>query len=315
MHTPLTAARRAPLALSLAAPLFLAAASVSASFDTFNLGSIDQQQGWTTRDGFQTSVTVGNWDQAIVDAGGKRVWRISNAVTSSTFASQAFSSTSAAVAGETGSALWNDRGTNGAAPTPLQFGASATSSQFYSRFDFRSATGAAQSGLAITLSASAKQSAVRMSWLQIADTGTGFALRVYETGLNGAFAATFTTIASGLSYTDLHSLETTIDFVDGVTDTGSGILSNDVLKVYLNGSLIHTGSTWESYYRLNELITPGEPRLQAVDSVLFRLAGTAAPGTLGNGFLFENVVVGNVPAPGVLALLGAAGLVGSRRRR
>lgn len=315
MQFPLTATRRAARAVSLAAPLFVAAATASASFDTFNLGTIDQQQGWTTRDGFQTSVTVGNWDQAVVQVGAKRVWRISNAVTSGTYASQTFSSTSAEVAGETGSALWNDRGTNGSAPTAPQFGAFATNNQFYSRVDFRSATGAAQNGLAITLSASAKQSSVRMSWLQIADTGSGFDLRVYNTGLNGTFPSSSTTIASGLSYTDLHSIETTIDFVDGVTNTGSGIMSNDVLKVYLNGSLVHTGSTWESYYYLNELTTPGQPRLQAVDSMLFRVAGTAAPGTLGNGFYFENVVVGNVPAPGVLALLGAAGLVGSRRRR
>lgn len=315
MHFPFTTSRCTACAVSLAAPLFLAAATASASFDTFNLGTIDQQQGWTTRDGFQTSVTVGNWDQAIVQVGAKRVWRISNAVTSNTYASQTFSSTSAEVAGETGSALWNDRGTNGSAPTAPQFGALATNNQFYSRFDFRSATGAAQNGLAITLSASAKQSAVRMSWLQIADTGSGFDLRVFETGLNGSFGTSSTTIASGLSYADLHSVETTIDFVDGVTNTGSGILSNDVLKVYLNGSLVHTGSTWESYYYLNELTTPGQPRLQAVDSMLFRVSGTAAPSNLGNGFYFENVVVGNVPAPGVLALLGAVGLVGSRRRR
>jgi len=86
--------------------------------------------------------------------------------------------------------------------------------------------------------------------------------------------------------------------------------------VWLNGSLIHTGSTWESYYNSFEAITPGTRRVQAVDSMLFRVSGTAATANSGNGFYFEDFEIGNtiVPAPGALALLGLAGLAGRRRR-
>jgi len=319
---------------------FIMAASAAASsasagyFDTFSstwlpsgaqagtlAGTVDGQNGWTTRDNFTSATTVGKWDQQIMqvnDANGNRkVFRMSNAITSSTYSSQVFSATSGQVAGETNAALWNNRGTNGSAPTAPQFGAYAATDTFYSKVAFRSATGAAQSGLALTLSASAKQSTVRMSWLQLQDTGSGFNLNVYDLLGNGVFPTAATTIASGLSYSDLHTIEMGITFVDGVSTVGGQVYSNDVLKIWLNGSLIHTGSTWESYYYLNERITAGTPRLQAVDSMLFRVAGTAATGTSGNGFYFEDFAIGNtiVPAPGALALLGVAGLAGSRRRR
>jgi len=319
----------------LATSVSLTAAASADYFDNFSTtwlpsgaqagtlaGTVDGQNGWTTRDAFTSATTVGRWDQQVKqvsDANGTRnVFRMSNAITSSTYSSQVFSATSGQVAGEANAALWNDRGTNGSAPfSPPQYGAYAATDTFYSKVSFRSATGAAQSGLALTLSASAKQSTVRMSWLQLQDTGSGFNLNVYDLLGNGAFPAAATTIASGLSYSDLHTIETGITFVDGVSTVGGQIYSNDVLKIWLNGSLIHTGSTWESYYYNFERITAGTPRLQAVDSMLFRVAGTAATGTSGNGFYFEDFAIGNtiVPAPGAIALLGAAGLVGSRRRR
>jgi hypothetical protein len=285
-------------------------------------GTVDGQNGWTTRDAFTSATTVGKWDQQVKDVndanGSRRVFRMSNAIASSTYSSQVFSATSGQVAGETNAALWNNRGTNGSSPlSPAQYGAYAATDTFYSKVAFRSATGAAQAGLALTLSASAKQSTVRMSWLQLQDTGAGFNLNVYDLLGNGTFPSAATTIASGLSYSDLHTIEMGITFVDGVSTVGGQIYGNDVLKIWLNGSLIHTGSTWESYYYNYERITAGTPRLQAVDSMLFRVAGTAAPGTSGNGFYFEDFAIGNtiVPAPGAVALLGVAGLVGSRRRR
>jgi hypothetical protein len=320
--------------LGAVAAVVLAGSASAQYFDSFSTswlpsgaqsgtlaGTVDMQNGWTTRDAFTSATTVGKWDQQVMnvnDANGNRnVFRMSNATTSGTYSSQVFSATAGQVAGETNAALWNDRGTIGSSPTSPQFGAYATTNTFYSKVAFRSATGAAQSGLALTLSASAKQATVRMSWLQLQDTGSGFNVNFFESGGNGAFAATSTTIASGLSYADLHTLEMGITFVDGVNTVGGQVFGNDIVRIWLNGSLIHTGTTWESYYYNNEGIPAGTPRLQAVDSMLFRSAGTAALGTSGNGFYFEDFAIGNtiVPAPGAVALLGAAGLIAVRRRK
>ena len=220
-------------------------------------------------------------------------------MTSSTYSSKPFSPVTAQVAGETGAALWNNRGTNGCAPTALQFGAYATTSQFYHAFSFRSATGAPQPGLIVTLSPSAKQATVRMSWLQLKDNGsTGIDLLFYDLAPSASSAGQFvaaTTIATGLSYTDTHDVSMTIDFVDGVTNNGGLISGNDVVKVYLNGSLIHTGSTWESYYYFSEQIVAGTPRKQAVNAMLYNVSGTAAPATAGNGFHFIASTTDNAP--------------------
>jgi hypothetical protein len=333
--------RNSQIATLGAVAAFVLAGSASAQyFDSFSTswlpsgaqsgtlaGTVDMQNGWTTRDAFTSATTVGKWDQQVMqvnDANGSRkVFRMSNAITSSTYSSQVFSAVSGQVAGESGSALWNDRGTNGSAPlNPLGYGAYAASDSFYSKVAFRSATGAAQTGLSLTLSASAKQSSARMTWLNLQDTGAGFNVNFYDAGANGTFAPASTTIASGLSYADLHTLEMGITFVNGVNTVGGQVFGNDIVRIWLNGSLIHTGTTYESYYysnasERNAIGTPNAPRLQAVDSMLFRSAGTAASGTSGNGFYFEDFAIGNtiVPAPGAMALLGAAGLIAVRRRK
>lgn len=299
---------------SAASMTVLVSVAEAGTFSSFNLGSVNGQQGWTMQDSFGNSVTAFN--QSIQNVNGDRVLQMSNSVTSGTYSNQVFSNTSSAVAGESGSAaLYNNFGTNPSSPNnPVQYGAYATTSQFSSSFSFRSATGAAQSGLSLTLSASAKQSTVRMTWLQLKDTGSGFNLEYYETQGSAFVAAT---LATGLSYTATHDVSMTIDFVAGVNTVGGVNYGNDVLKIYLGGQLIKTGTTWESYYYANELApSGGAPRIQAVNSMLLRSSGTAATGTAGNGFYFSDFTVGNaVPAPGALALLGVAGFVGARRRR
>ena len=80
-------------------------------------------------------------------------------------------------------------------------------------WDFKSATGAAQPDLSLTVSPGGTQSTLRMSYLNMVDSGAGFDLVFYDT-----IGSTFngpTTVASGLSYTDWHKVEMFIEFVDG----------------------------------------------------------------------------------------------------
>ncbi|NBV64108.1 MAG: hypothetical protein EBR71_06510 [Planctomycetes bacterium] len=323
---------------SVVATVAVAGSASAGYFDTFSTtwrptgaqtgtlaGTVDGQNGWTTRDNFTTATTVGKWDQQVMNVndanGNRKVFRMSNALASSTYSSQVFSATSGQVAGESNAALWNNRGTNGSSPySPAQYGAYAATNTITSSLSFRSATGAAQTGLGLTWSFSAKQSSVRMSYLRVVDNGsTGFDLIYSDPGANGAFGAGYPnmTIASGLSYTQLHTIDMGITFVDGVSNVGGQIFGNDIFTIRLNGSTIYTGTTWEAYYYNNERITAGTPRLQAVDSVLFRVSGSNTPGVSGGGFYFEDFSISNsaVPAPGAAALIGLAGLVTGRRRK
>ena len=112
-----------------------------------------------------------------------------------------------------GSSLWNDRGPDHTNPyNPPLFGANAASDRFNASFDFRSATGAAQPGLQLVVSASAKQSSVRQTWLQIADNGTtGFDLDFYDT--SGPTGTDY--YITDLSYSAWHNITMQVQFVDG----------------------------------------------------------------------------------------------------
>lgn len=207
--------------------------ATAASFENFQNGTINNQFGWTVEDNWGNSANF--FDQSItLDAAGARVWQMSNAKTSFGFSNHPFSPITAEVAGEPGSSLWNDYAPDHTKPfNPTHYGANATLSTFYARVVFGSATGAPQRDLALELSASAKQSTWRMSYIRLEDDGSGINL-IFSDKVND------TTIATGLSYTDLHTVETTIQFVTGP--------ANDVVNVFLNGILIHTGLSWERYY-------------------------------------------------------------------
>ena len=87
-----------------------------------------------------------------------------------------------------------------------------------------------------------------------------------------------------------------MQFIDGP--------GNDIVNVYLDGVLVHTGTTWEDYYRD---FAGGIPF--PVDSIMFREAGTAVPATLGKGFLIDNFSSYSGPAPVSTATLHVIKLV------
>lgn len=269
-----------------------------------NPQSIGNQLGWTMADEWnksQAAVTQGLWDESLVTIGSELVWRLSNYRTTTGYSSQPFSYTSCEVAGETGSSLWNDRGPNSGSPvSPPYPRANATSKHFYWGVDVRSATGSGQAGLRVALTTAAKQSNWRMGVVYLEDTGTGglslatsWATHFNVTSMKATFNNAVT-IASGLSYTDTHRIETYITFVDGMTTSGDLLLPNDILEVYLNGNLIHTSTTWEAYYREAPAGGPGQYR-QAVNALMFRVASTPKVASPGGGFYFSKVFVSNAP--------------------
>jgi hypothetical protein len=80
-----------------------------------------------------------------------------------------------------------------------------------------------------------------------------------------------------------HTVKLSMDFVNGP--------DNDVVKVYIDGVLKHTGTSWENYYRFDTESNPGlaQNNSRTIDSLLFRLGGAAAPANAGNGYLVDNL--------------------------
>ena len=309
--------------IGLCLAMLMASGAVKAAtsdFSSYTAGaSINGQDGWTTTDQWGNDAwgnTGTAFDEAIVDLGSNKVWRVSNAVTTGGLSAQPFSFSSEQVAGETGAALWNDYGPDHTSPLrPPLPGAYATTNCFYGQFDFKSATGGAQAGLQIQVSPGARQVDGRMSYIQLVDDGAnGFDLFFYETGsVDNIWGNSSIEIASDLSYTDYHSIGIGMEFVDGL----NGNYGNDVVSVYVDGVLVHTGTSWETWARSGPY-SSGE--LHAVDALGFNLRGSAA-NVAGGGFYIDNVIVSNecmtttVPAPGALLLAGIGTACVGRIRR
>lgn len=68
------------------------------------------------------------------------------------------------------------------------------------------------------------------------------------------------------------------------------------MKVYIDGSLVHTGTSWENYYRYDsESAAEQSPRI--VRTMIFRTGGAAVPANAGKGFLIDNLTLQSVLTP------------------
>jgi len=240
------------------------AESLSVNFENppYTVGNINGQDGWSS---------TGLFDQGVVSSpviSGTQSFRISNAVTSGSFGDQTFSKSLTNEAGETSA---QNGGMSGG----------TRQSYFEASWDFKSTSPSSeQPGLAVVASPDRGDGA-RMSWVQMKDMPTGIEVNFFDyqsgapdTGSGAGFV--LTNVASGLSRSATHTIKITMQFVDGA--------GNDIVKVYVDGVLMHTGESWEDYFREQELTDT-----RTVDSILFRVSGTAVPANLGNGFLIDNL--------------------------
>jgi hypothetical protein len=249
-------------------------------------GSIDGQDGWGGGcPGLPILATI---DQAIViNSGappsfGGQSWRFSDAWTDGQFGLWPFSPSLANEAGETSA---QNGGCSGG----------TRQTHFEVQWSFASAFPTAeQVGLQMS-TAPDRGDGARMSYVRMEDNAGGLDVFFadYQSGVNepgcitGANFVT-TLVASGLSRSAPHTVKLTMDFVDGP--------KNDIVKVYVDGSLRHTGTSWEDYFRECE----GNPT-RTVDSMIFQARGNSTtdnhPANDGKGFLIDNLSYSTARTP------------------
>lgn len=278
------------LALAVSLGLLASASLALASSDSISFeppeyvpGPIHNQDGWSSSGAAGSGCAV--YDHEVVASAsygyasfGTQSLRMSNAVTSGCFGDQTFSKSLTDEAGET-------------TATNAGLSGGVRMTHFEAQWDFASTTpNAEQVGLSVVASPD-RGDGSRMSWVQMADAPSGLAVNFFD--VQGTTdPANFVgprVVAAGLDRTVPHTIKVTIDFIDGP--------SNDVVRVYVDGLLRLTGTTWENYYRFDSEAQPeGGPR--TVDSVLFRTGGIAVPALMGLGFLIDNLSLSssNVPA-------------------
>jgi hypothetical protein len=272
----------ASLGLALmAVPAIAAADSNNITFEspTYTTGIINGQDGWTATGSAGSGCAV--YDEGVVAntygyaSFGGQSFRLSDAVTSGCFGDQAFAKPLTDSVGETAS-------TNGS------FSAGTKQRHFETKFDIASTLPTQQPGMHTSVSPD-RGDGSRMSYLRFEDGALG--IDVFFVDVQGTTnPANFveTPIATGLSRTVPHTIKLTLDTLDGA--------SNDVVKVSIDGTLVHTGTSWENYYRFDsESSAEQSPRI--VKTTLFRESGTANAANAGKGYLIDNLSQSSGPIP------------------
>lgn len=234
---------------------------------TYSLGNINNQNGWSKTGSYDAEVVSNTYGYSTF---GAQSLRISNATTSGSFGDQTFAPALSEPAGESGSL---DKDGNPVASTQPHFEA---------QFDIASTTKAEQPGMALSVSPD-NGTGARMSYLSFVDETDGIHVNFYDvqgTGNPANFVET--PDVAVLSYGSPHTVKFSMDFVDGP--------SNDVVKVYVDGAMVHQGTSWENYYRYDSESNPSLVNVsRTVNTLLFRAGGTAVAANAGNGYLFDNL--------------------------
>jgi hypothetical protein len=258
------------VAATLALPAFAFAGTVGPiDFESYALGNINGQDGWTS---------TGSYDQGVVNSpviSGAKSFRISNSVTSGSFGDQTFSKPLTDSAGEVGS------DSSGFPQGTLQ-------PHFESQFTLEAIPNSIGDIMSVSPDTG---NGGRMSYLRFDNESDG--IHVYFDDVQGTSnPANFVeTALPTLNSSVSHTVKFVIDFVDGP--------SNDVVKIYIDGTLEHRGSTWENYYRYDSESNPAlnHSFTHSVRSMLFRAAGTAVTANAGKGFLIDDLSLSSTTPP------------------
>lgn len=227
---------------------------------TYTLGNINGQNGWSKTGPFDVAVeSVSSFGNATSFGFDAQALRVSNSVTSGSFGDQTFSPGLTSPANET---------------DPTHFEAS---------FSIGSTQAVQQPGLFLSVSPDDGNGA-RMSYAGFDDQADGIHVIFYDVtnaGPLGTVANFNATDVATIDRTSAHTIKFVIDLVPGG--------ANDVVKLYVDGNLETTGTTWEDYYRYDPEQAGNGNLVPSISKLLFRVGGPAATATAGKGYLVDNV--------------------------
>lgn len=230
----------------------------------YNVADINGQNGWLNTGGFDANVVAVSGGQAL---------QISDAMTSGSFGDQTFS------------------------PGLANPSSELSNQHFEASFQIGTVNATPINGLHLSISPDNGQGA-RMSYLRFEVQGDGLVHVFFDDvnqptncGTSGCANFQEKEIASFAPGTT-HTFKFAIDLIPNA--------SNDVVKIYEDGALITTGTTWEDYYRYD---TETGPPVPAISKLLLKEGGTANPLDQGNGYLIDNVSLSSTSA--VAAAAGA----------
>jgi hypothetical protein len=268
---------------------------------SYALGDINGKADWQKAGPYDANVVaLSAYPHASGFGFGGKALQISNFTTSGSFGDQTFTPS---VTDEAGQADAVSAGLSGG-DRQSRFLASW-------RIGVADPTDPAASDRHVTFSADRGDGA-RMTYLRFEDHTDGihvFFDDVPSPAVDGGGSVTFDEVdIATLSRTQSHLVESTTDLVDGE--------DNDVVTVAIDGTPVHTGTTWENYFKHDVEAAGSGNKVPTVDSLLLREGGTANAGQQGKGFLVDDVRLestspgaGQGPAgpQGVAGAQGAAG--------
>jgi uncharacterized repeat protein (TIGR01451 family) len=256
---------------------------VTTTFETFNPGTVNGQDGWHSAmrlpDDPPPSVPAlpRGYDQDVVSsivAGfGAQSLRHSNAYSENTgeFEFQTYSRSNAVNAGE---ALPN--------------------TEFVGEFQFTSTSDAQQEELHMRMSPDDGHGG-RMSFVGLRDTAAGIEATIFDTPeADGMFKA----YPAGIySPTAVHTVRFLLQLVPGP--------DNDIVHIVIDGDDIGNNlgvclTTWENFYRATNQTVPVTNSLQFRSANAGGNPGLVIPGLVGHGYLFDNVSTDTTPAQGAV---------------
>ena len=281
------------LGVAVAVPLVSHAEALpTINFETtqgYNVGNIDGQQGWSKSGLYDVAVSP----SLGITGFGLQSLRTSDAVTSRSFGDQTFSPSLANEAGET----------NAQSST---YSGGTRQPHYVAQFDLASVMSTIQGGMHVSVSPDRGDGA-RMSYLRFEDQADGIHV-FFDEYKDAAPFGTLATPADGCGVGDdfteadiatltrsPHTIKFDMNFLDGPR--------NDVVKIYIDGVVKATGTSWEDYFRWcsesggGVTNDPTADVSRTVDSLLFRESGTANPADQGKGFLIDNLSLLSGPIP------------------